>query len=226
MIILLIHIIINSKNFTKMKSKRLLSVLLILSAILPVTALADVWQDPETKVNYEYTPGVKEAYVKGSVNSDAGSPDATGDITILSHFTVGTYGYDVTSIGKGAFAFCRSITSVSIQEGIITIENDAFTYCNGLTNISLPSSITTIGNDAFYGCNLTHVTIPAGVTSIGKGIFGGCKGLESISVDEGNSTYDSRDNCNAIIETSSNTIILKSGAPVFFRGSLTAGGRD
>ena len=38
--------------------------------------------------------------------------------------------------------------------------------------------------------------------------FGGCTGLASINVTEGNSVYDSRNNCNAIIESSTNTLIL------------------
>ena len=45
------------------------------------------------------------------------------------------------------------------------------------------------------------------MTSIGKNAFKGCSGLNSISVENGNTNYDSRNNCNAIIETASNTLI-------------------
>jgi hypothetical protein len=52
------------------------------------------------------------------------------------------------------------------------------------------------------------ITIPDSVTSIEKSTFGGCSALTSIVVAEGNPKYDSRENCNAIIETATNTLIL------------------
>ena len=54
---------------------------------------------------------------------------------------------------------------------------------------------------------MTSVTIPNSVTSIRQGAFGSCSGLTSIKVESGNSVYDSRENCNAIIETATNTLI-------------------
>lgn len=56
--------------------------------------------------------------------------------------------------------------------------------------------------------SLANITLGNSVTSIGDGAFSSCNGLSSIAVECGNSTYDSRDNCNAIIETSTNTLIL------------------
>jgi len=54
---------------------------------------------------------------------------------------------------------------------------------------------------------LTSITIPNSVTSIGEGAFAKCDGLTSIVIAKGNSKYDSRDNCNAIIETETNSLI-------------------
>ena len=69
-------------------------------------------------------------------------------------------------------------------------------------------SVTSIGSGAFYGCSgLTAVTIPNSVTAIGSQAFNGCSGLTSIIVENGNKKYDSRDNCNAIIETATNSLI-------------------
>ncbi|MBO5263217.1 MAG: leucine-rich repeat protein, partial [Bacteroidaceae bacterium] len=60
----------------------------------------------------------------------------------------------------------------------------------------------------FVGCSsLTSVQIGNSVTSIGDYAFSGCSGLTSITVNSGNSVYDSREGCNAIIETATNTLI-------------------
>ena len=69
-------------------------------------------------------------------------------------------------------------------------------------------SVTSIGYGAFYGCSgLTGVEIPNSVTSIGELAFSDCSGLSSLTVASDNTSYDSRDNCNAIVETASNTLI-------------------
>ena len=67
--------------------------------------------------------------------------------------------------------------------------------------------VTSIGWYAFINCSdLTSVTIPNSVTSIGQYAFYGCSGLTSIKVEAGNTVYDSRDNCNAIIKTETNEL--------------------
>ena len=112
----------------------------------------------------------------------------------------------VTSIGQSAFK-C-GLTSISIPNSVTSIDERAFEECGNLTSITIPNSVTSIGDYTFYRCNgLTSITIPTSMTSIGVGAFSGCNALASIKVESGNVTYDSRDNCNAIIETSSNTLI-------------------
>ena len=69
-------------------------------------------------------------------------------------------------------------------------------------------SVTIIGAGAFDDCrNLTAINIPNSVTTIGEGAFSDCSNLTSISVVSDNPKYDSRNNCNAIIETTTNTLI-------------------
>ena len=113
----------------------------------------------------------------------------------------------VTSIGDYAFAYCSVLTDVTIPSSVTSIGNNAFCVCLGLTSMTIPEGVTSIGNNAFNACSgLASVTIPSSVTSIGDLAFA-CTGLTSISVASGNSVYDSRNNCNAIIETATNTLI-------------------
>ena len=88
------------------------------------------------------------------------------------------------------------------------IETATNTLIAGCQNTIIPNSVTSIGEWAFGECSfLTSITIPNSVTSIGASVFSSCDNLTSISVDKDNPIYDSRDNCNAIIETATNTLI-------------------
>ena len=114
----------------------------------------------------------------------------------------------VTSIGEAAFRYCSSLTSVEIPNSVTSIGDYAFEHCSSLTSVEIPNSVTSIGDDAFSWCSsLTSVVIGNSVTSIGYCAFEHCDGLTSIAVAENNQTYDSRNNCNAIIETQTNTLI-------------------
>ena len=114
----------------------------------------------------------------------------------------------VTSIGPSAFQDCSGLTSIVMPKYLTKISESTFYGCTSLTSIDIPNSVTEIGINAFYGCTgLTSIDIPNSVTSLGYGVFYNCTGLTSIVVESGNPKYDSRNNCNAIIETASNTLI-------------------
>ena len=114
----------------------------------------------------------------------------------------------VTSIGGGAFGYCTGLTSCAIGSGVTNIGQSAFERCSGLTSVTIPDSVTSIGEYAFIRCiRIISLHIPSGVTTIGYAAFESCSGLTSITVSNENTVYDSRNNCNAIIETSTNTLI-------------------
>ena len=142
-----------------------------------------------------YSSNNKDAYV--------------GNIIIPKSTTYNGTTYSVTSIGNRAFHGCSGLTSVTIPNSVTSIGEYAFYYCSGLTSVTIPNSVTSIGYNAFADCSgLTSVTIPNSVTSIGSSAFSCCSGLTSVTVDKNNGTYDSRDNCNAIIDSSANTLIV------------------
>jgi len=96
--------------------------------------------------------------------------DGTGDIP--DYFVDTPYLVDLKTI----------FTSVEIREGITSIGVAAFAFCSSLTSITMPSSLKSIGDVAFTCTALTSVIIPDGVTSIGKQVFYSCLNLASVTV--------------------------------------------
>ncbi|MBQ8748842.1 MAG: leucine-rich repeat domain-containing protein [Clostridia bacterium] len=83
----------------------------------------------------------------------------------------------------------------------------AFENCN-LASVTIPNTVNKIEWHSFNNCvNLASITIPSSVRDIASEVFSGCTNLSSIVVDANNPTYDSRNNCNAIIRTTTNTLI-------------------
>ena len=128
-------------------------------------------------------------------------------ITSFTEFTVSvTYSY--SNEYTGSVVIPETVTYSGKTYSVTSIGSNAFYNCSGLTSVTIPNSVTSIGTGAFYGCSgLTSVTIGNSVTEIGRYAFSGCSGLTTIIVEDGNSKYDSRDGCNAIIESSSNTLV-------------------
>lgn len=115
----------------------------------------------------------------------------------------------VKSMGEAAFCNCNQLQSpITIPDGITSIEDSLFSHCWSIPSLTIPNSVTKIGTYAFENCGeLKSITIPKSVTSIGGQAFNLCYSLAQIVVEEGNPIYDSRNNCNAIIETATNTLL-------------------
>ena len=110
----------------------------------------------------------------------------TGDVVIPASVTYGGKTYSVTNIGVSAFRGCSDLTSVTIPNSVLTIDDYAFQDCSSLTSVTIPNSVTSIELGAFKGCSsLTSITIPYKVTRIGNATFEGCIGLTSIIIPYG-----------------------------------------
>ena len=136
----------------------------------------------------------------------------------------------VTDLEPYSFGDCYALASFNIPKGITEIPAYAFEWAN-ITSLDIPDNITKIGEGAFGFCeNVTSLTIPDSVTEIGEKAFQSCKGLKSFEVPKNvtklsgnafmssgittltvspeNPVYDSRDNCNAVIETDTDKLII------------------
>ena len=119
-----------------------------------------------------------------------------------------TFDSNVTSIGKNAFSFRKTLTniilpnsvntignhafygssleSVILPNSITTIDSYAFASCSSLTNITIPNNVTTIGDHAFYNCgSLTGITLPNSITKIMDNTFDACTSLKNITLPNG-----------------------------------------
>lgn len=120
----------------------------------------------------------------------------------------------IEEIGENAFAFCESLKHVVIPFGLKVIPSGAFEFCSMLKEVVIPETVTTIGERAFSDTAIEELFIPKSVVAIGSprstyyssSVFEG-DNLFSIKVSTENKIYDSRNDCNAIIETASNTLI-------------------
>lgn len=133
--------------------------------------------------------------------------------------------YTVTGIGESAFSNCDFLSGVTIPNSVKYIDKWAFAYCSLLQSIVIPNSVKTIGASAFYGCSISKINIPASVKEIGEGAFSYCPDLETITVNQTNRTFDSRDKCNAIIETATNTLICGCISSIIPKSVTTIGKR-
>ena len=94
-----------------------------------------------------------------------------------------TFDADLTMIGDYAFAYCSSLTSVTIPDSVTKIGYGTFYDCSSLTSVTIGDSVTTIGARAFRDCySLTSITIPNSVTTIGEEAFSSCKSLTSVTI--------------------------------------------
>ena len=202
----------------------------ILSVLLAMFAFTAMAQTTFTvgDLNYQVNADNVSVTVTGHVNGY----DAQGDLIIPASVSYGGTDYAVTTIGSAAFMYCFYLTSLSIPNSVTKIEDSAFAYCSGMTgDLVIPDSVVTIEASAFFTCYAFNgnLILGSGVTTIGGWAFNSCDGLtgvlnipsnvesigtdafvycnfEGMTVDSENPNYDSRNDCNAIIVTSTNEL--------------------
>lgn len=193
----------NDKNLKKVLSV-LMSFALVISVLggFLINAFADSEVYTSTDGNYLY-----QLLSDGTVSISSGTNNkaylgSDTQVAVPSEID----GYSVSRIGLRAFRNCNAITSITLPEGIVNIDNYAFEGCSALNTVQLPSTVQAIsygsflncsalssidfpdglspfGTAAFKGCSsLTEIEVPSGVTSIGNLVFANCTSLEAVTI--------------------------------------------
>lgn len=154
---------------------------------------------------------VEEGYsveVTAEAGFDNNYPDLVKSV-IPNYVEYDNVQYRVLGLGENAFNGAKNLESIEfISDGYkFYIKSLAAANCPKLTHVDLVG-VSEIGDVAFAGAALESIRIWWAIEKIGNQIFMGCKNLTEIKVDENNEYYDSRDNCNAIVETKTNTLIM------------------
>ena len=203
-----------------------------ISSLLVFFALTGMAQTTFTVGDLNYR--VNDDNVTVTVTGHVDGYNATGPLVIPESVRYEGRDYAVTVIGNTAFMYCFYLTSLTLPNSVTTIEEGAFAYCSGFTgDLVIPNSVVTIepsafftcysfdgdlvigssvaviGDYAFDDCNGLHgvLSIPSNVTSIGTDAFRYCA-FSGMTVDPANTVFDSREDCNAIIVTSTNELFV------------------
>lgn len=115
----------------------------------------------------------------------------------------------VKQLGSYAFCDCYNLSRIDGMEAVESIGDVAFKMCNKMKTIPLPHTLKTIGKQAISdNAELEYQVIPSSVISIrDESLLLNCPKLRSVVVERGNTVYDSRGGCNAIIKTATNEVV-------------------
>lgn len=94
-------------------------------------------------------------------------------------------GGGVTSIGKSAFRYCCSLSSITIPDNVISIGSESFYNTYSMLSITIPNSVTSIESYTFQSSHIHSIAIPNSVTSIKNGAFGYCNSLRDVAIPVG-----------------------------------------
>ena len=179
--------------------KRILSIILALSLMFSLAAVCGITASAEsfTSGDFEYEILDDDTVEITKYYGSAETLKIPNEID----------GKTVTSIGNYAFAWCDSLTSVTIPDSVTTIGDSAFEDCDSLTSVTIPDSVTTIGDSAFAWCDsLTSVTIGNSVTTIGYKAFAWCASLTNVDVSVDNQNYSSQ---NGVLFNKDKTMLMQ-----------------
>lgn len=165
---------------------------------------------------FQYSSSLNSVILPDSVttiNSQAFLDSSLSSITMPAN--------SVITISDQAFSGCDNLASIQLPQSLESIGDYAFANCTSLNKIIIPDGVYTIGASAFNSCsNLASIYVGASVNSIGNKPF---NGQVKIAVSPLNETYDSRNDCGAVIHTSTNKLVCGTARSIIPDGVVSIG---
>ena len=154
------------------------------------------------------------------------SLESLGDLALdgCSNLQKLHFSSSMREIGHSVFSGCDGLREITVSPKNKWF--DSREHCNAIIRTSEDSLVTgcgqstivegirRIGDDAFWGSSLSKIYIPSSVTYIGERAFINSRFCSSIEVSPDNPVYDSRENCNAIIESATGILVKGCGRTV------------
>ena len=183
---------LNADDWSKIKQMNNLTEVDLSKALIdeiPEVAFRDRWAIDKVVL----PPTLKKIGTYAFQRAALTSVDIPDNVETIGNYAFGGAEYmqevhlpdSLTSLGEGAFEYCRRLRAVNIPVKIKTIPPYALRYCNSLQTVILPDSITSIGDHAFEYSDLREVTIPQSTTWIGVSAFNGNTNLSKVTLNEG-----------------------------------------
>ncbi len=119
-----------------------------------------------------------------------------------------TIGEDVETLGYNMFSGTSELTDLTWNARNCNSKGSMNT--SNIERVYIGENVESLPDNFVSESKVASLFIPQSVASIGNNAFYHCINLDSIIVESGNNVYDSRDNCNAIIETSTSRLITGS----------------
>ena len=126
-------------------------------------------------------------------------------------------GSRLDSIADQSIFFMFELKELELPTGLRAIAYAGISSCPWLKKVNLPEGLVKLDPMVLTGCPVEELVIPSTLVEIGEGFLStghqqmagdGSSSLRHISVAAGNPKYDSREDCNAVIETATNTLYL------------------
>ena len=85
--------------------------------------------------------------------------------------------------GVYMFSSCDFLSSATLPDSLTEITHGTFSRCELLKNVKIPPNVTYIGRHTFQSCaELTEIELPQGLDIIHESLFQDCKKLKSVNI--------------------------------------------